>query len=114
MPKSEVGKLSHRIVIQDAMEVADSTGQMIQTWGTVRTIWGRYEGTGARETLSGEQIKEVVTGTVTVRRGMGITADNRLVISGRGLSNLIVQVAGVLPPETDVDRQMIMVSQAGT
>jgi SPP1 family predicted phage head-tail adaptor len=112
--QASVGKLSHRIGIQEATEAADETGQMIQTWTTVRTVWGRYEGTGGREVLSGEQIKEVVTGTVTVRRGMGITADNRLLINGRGLSNLVVQVAGVLPPETDMDRQMILVSQAGT
>lgn len=109
----DVGKLPHRIAIQEVTETKDSAGQPIQTWATTRTVWGKYEGTGAVETLSGEQLTETVRGTVTVRRGMGITGKHRLIISGRGLSNLTVQVVGVLPPGTDRDRQTILVAQAG-
>jgi len=110
------GDLRHRITLQAPTDAADSAGQMIPDWADTETIvWGLYEQTGGSEVQVGEQVRSFITGMVTIRANSAFsTPKMRLKVNGSGLTNLIVNVTAIMPPDPDSGLQAIMVEQPAT
>jgi len=98
--------------LQVPTDAADTAGQMVPTWADHSTVWGDYRITGGAEVVVGEQTRSVLTGTVTIRANSAFnTAKKRLKVNGSGLTDVIVNVSAVLPPDPDSGLQMLMVEQ---
>lgn len=109
------GELRHRITLQTPTEAADTAGQMVPTWADTTTVWGKYTQTGGSELVIGEQTRSLITGTVEVRTNTAFSTPKlRLKINGSGLTDLIVNIAAILPPDPDSGLQMLMVEQPAT
>ena len=59
-------------------------GDVVQSWASAGTRWGRYEGLNTRELLQSDQSRNRLTGKVTLRdRFDGLTQNHRLTHNGR-------------------------------
>ena len=105
------GQMRHRITLQVPTEAADTAGQPIPSWADNSTVWGSYQQTGGSEVVVGEQTRSFITGTVTVRANTVFTPKRRLKINGSGLTNLIVNISAVQPPDPDSGLQLLIVEQ---
>ena len=108
------GQLRHRITLQTPTESADSGGQPIPSWADSSTVWGQYEQTGGSEVLVGEQVRSFIQGMVTIRANSSFIAKKRLKINGSGLTDLIVNISAVQPPDPDSGLQLLVVEQPST
>lgn len=85
------GKLRHRITIQRKANVADSSGEVQNEYGSLETEWENYlelwaavepfsvrDFAGAREFVSAQSEQTKITARITVRRHTGIVAGMRI------------------------------------
>lgn len=106
------GQLRHRITIQQMTEVLDTARQPIPTWSDLDTVWGLFEQTGGFEASgSGEQVRSIITGIVTIRGYPGLTPKMRLKVSGYQVTDLIVNIGSVPFPDPSTGMQVLMVKQ---
>lgn len=105
------GRLRHRVTIQRATETADAAGQPIPSWTDLATVWGDYQSSTGVEISPGEQVRSVVNGSVTIRRYDGITPKDRLKVNGWGVTDLILGIDAVQPPDPGTGMQTLLVSQ---
>lgn len=105
------GKLRHRVTIQTINATDDTAGQPIPDWDDVDTVWGCYEATGGIESVSGEQVRSIISGIVTIRRYDGLTPKHRLKVNGWGIVDLVLNIAAVHPPDPNTGLQTIAVRQ---
>lgn len=61
------GPLDRRIVLQRATTAQDETGQEIETWSTLATVWGSRRRASARETLAAAEVAAAVTDVFEIR-----------------------------------------------
>ncbi|MFA5897937.1 MAG: phage head closure protein [Hyphomicrobium sp.] len=61
------GKLDRRISIERASTAQDDTGQEIETWLPVATVWASWRRASARETLAAAEIAAEVTDVFDIR-----------------------------------------------
>lgn len=70
----DAGKLRHRVVIQQLVDLEDSAGEvqddlgaMIQEWEDVATVWAAIEPLSAREFIAAQSEQSKVVARVTIR-----------------------------------------------
>ena len=78
----DIGKLRHRIDIQQPVTVQDSYGQAVITWATVDTVWGSVDELSGRELLVSKQVASNVTTRITIRHYQGLNTQYRIVYGG--------------------------------
>jgi len=105
------GRLRYRATFQSPAETADGTGQPIPAWVDGSTVWADYIPEGATEREVGGQVRSVVMGVVQVRRLDGVTPKWRIKISGNGVSDLILNIVTVEPPDPISGLQTLLVMQ---
>lgn len=80
------GKLRHRVIIQELVNLTDSSGDVIQDqndgsiaqeWVDVAEVWAAIEPISGREFIQSQETQSQVTARVTIRH-RAITAANRL------------------------------------
>ena len=67
--------------------------------------------TGGAEIVVGEQVRSIISGTVTARANPAFAAKRRLKINGSGLVDLIVNIAAVHSPDPNTELQTIIGTQ---
>ena len=82
----EAGRLRHRLTIQRATEVKNSSGEIIQTWATIATRWGAVEPLTGREQWLAQQANAIATHRVTIRYYSGLTEKDRFLYGTRVLN----------------------------
>ena len=68
------GRLRHRVVIQQPVNAADATGQMVATWTTVGTVWAAVEPLNGREYMTAQQVDSETTTRIRTRYGSEISS----------------------------------------
>jgi SPP1 family predicted phage head-tail adaptor len=66
------GTLDRRIVLQRATTSQDETGQEIETWSTLATVWASWRRASARETLAAAEVAAAVTDIFVIRWWSGV------------------------------------------
>lgn len=80
-PSLEPGQLRHQIQIQQQSSSQDSSGQLLETWTTVRTSWASIQSITLKEAFQSDQLTSQVTHTITLRwpSGVSVQAGMRVV-----------------------------------
>lgn len=74
----QIGKLRHRIVIEDLTEGRDAQGGIDRSYPTLTTVWGNVRPLRGRELFNAQQVKDQVTHEITIRFQSVVTAVMRL------------------------------------
>ncbi len=85
-----IGRLRHRIDIQEEVESQSGTGEVTHTWQHFATVWASIEPQKMTEGISAEQLSAEAVLRVRIRYRAGITTDHRVLYCTRGLE--IMQV----------------------
>lgn len=81
------GHFDQRVTLQRAATVQDeNTGELIQTWGTLATVWARVEPVAGREFIGAGALQSELVTKITIRYMPTPTASDRLQHDGRTYS----------------------------
>jgi SPP1 family predicted phage head-tail adaptor len=78
-----IGKLRHRVEIQEFTTVIDDDGYPTENWGTIATVWASVEPVSGKEYWAAAAVQAETTVKVTMRYRDGITTAHRLRFGGR-------------------------------
>lgn len=81
-----IGKLRHRLTIEEEVRVADGGGGFDLSWQAIATepvVWGRVTPLSGREVLRASQLQTPVSHRVTIRYRADVTASMRLTLGSR-------------------------------
>lgn len=82
----EAGKMDRQVTLQRATRTQDSTGQIIETWADLATVWARWRRATARETLAAAEVSAEVGDVFEIRYSSLVSSLNpkdRLTYSDR-------------------------------
>lgn len=82
MPSS-IGRLRHRLVLEQASRTADGGGGAAENWATVAQIWGRIRPTGGTELVDAGGLSGRVTHEITIRYRTGVEPAMRITSGSR-------------------------------
>jgi len=89
----QIGKLRHRVRLERPGRTQDpNTGEMVDGWELVATVWASVEPLSAREFIAAQSAQSEVTARIVLRHREGITAGMRAVHRGQAYD-----IQGVLP-----------------
>ena len=80
---TRIGKLRHRLVLEQPLETEDGAGGFVRTWQTVKTLWAALETTSSNPRWDADQAGVTITHTITLRYQDGITAAHRFRLGTR-------------------------------
>ena len=78
-----IGKLRHRVTIQQLIRGDDGYGGTIETWQDVATVWAVIEPLRGNERYTAQQVQSELTHKVTIRYRAGIKPQMRLLYKGK-------------------------------
>ena len=78
-----IGKLRHRVTIQEATEVQNDYGEPIKTWNDVNTVWASVEPIRGREFVAAAEIHSEVTTRIRMRYRTGMSPKMRVYAGGK-------------------------------
>lgn len=88
----QIGKLRHRVRLERPGRTQDpNTGEMIDGWELVATVWASVEPLSAREFIAAQAGQSEVTARIVIRHREGIDATMRILHRGR-----VYNIEGVL------------------
>lgn len=89
------GLLRDRLDFQTFAPTQDDTGQVIENWNTVQTVWGQIMDLSGREYLSRNDLEVAVSTTRVYVRDLGtrVTPRDRFVDKSSGVIYEVVHVA---------------------
>lgn len=79
----KIGKLKHRVTIQEYTTTRDSFGAEIEAWVDIATVWASVEPLTGREYFQMQQINTEISTKVTMRFKAGVTVKMRLIYNNR-------------------------------
>ena len=78
------GHFDQRVTLQRAATVQDeNTGELIQTWGTLATVWARVEPVAGREFIGAGALQSELVTKITIRFMPNPTTADRVLHGGR-------------------------------
>lgn len=75
--------LRHKVQLQAKTVTQSGTGQPVESWGTVDTVWAAVEPVSGREFFAAAAVWAETTFKVTVRYRPDITPLNRIIHDGK-------------------------------
>lgn len=90
----KIGKLRHRIVIEDSIAGRDSFGAEISEWIQFAKVWANVSPVSGREFIAFKQINAEISTKVTIRYLAGITSEMRVLFKDR-----IFEINSIINPE---------------
>jgi len=78
-----IGRLRHRLTLEQEMPSADGGGGYALAWTTVATLWAAIEPIAGREQLQAMQLASPVTHRVIIRHRPGVGAGMRARLGSR-------------------------------
>jgi len=82
MPPS-IGRLRHRLALEQASRTADGGGGAAENWTTVAQIWGRIRPTGGTELVDADCLSGRVSHEITLRYRTGVEPAMRITRGSR-------------------------------
>jgi len=90
----KIGKLRHRITIQEKVTVPDGYGGVTSTWKDVATVWSSVEPLKGRELYAAQQVKAELSHRVRIRYMSGIKPEMRIAFDNRTF-----EIEAIIDPE---------------
>lgn len=87
------GDLDQRITIQTSTNTRGSSGEMIQTWGTWKTVWAQVQTVGGAERFYSPQLIAETSHKIKIRYLAGVVPTMRILWRGRYLDITYVDVS---------------------
>ena len=78
-----IGKLRHKIEIQNYTTTADAVGHPVKTWATHSTVWAWVRPISGREVMNSQQPVGEITHKVTIRDNDTIVVTDRILFGTR-------------------------------
>lgn len=63
----QVGKLRHRLILEEPVRLDDEAGGASETWREVATLWASIRARSGKETLAADQFAGRVNSEITIR-----------------------------------------------
>jgi len=89
-----IGKLRHRVTIQNKVTLPDGYGGVTSTWQDVATVWASVEPLNGRELYAAQQVKAELTHRIRIRYMSGIKPEMRIVFDNRSFD-----IEAIIDPE---------------
>lgn len=90
----DIGKLRHRITLQEYTTTKDSYGAEIESWADKVSVFASIEPLSGREYFKAQQINAEVTTSITIRYISGVLPKMRIRLSDR-----YFEILSVINPE---------------
>ena len=90
----KIGRLRHRIVIEESIAGRDSFGAEVCEWIQFAKVWADVSPVSGRELASFKQINAEITAKITIRYLAGVTTEMRILFRDR-----IFEIDSVINPE---------------
>ncbi len=78
-----VGKLRHRVTLEQPVDTDDGAGGLTRAWTDVATLWARIEPLSADERVAAERIEAAADTRITVRWRADVTSAMRFSFGAR-------------------------------
>jgi len=78
-----IGKLRHRITLQEIIKTDDGYGGIVETWKDIATVWAAIEPLKGTERYQAQQVQSELTHKVTIRYRAGIKPQMRILYGNR-------------------------------
>lgn len=98
----KIGKLKHRVTLQEYTATRDSYGAELEAWVDIATVWASVEPLTGREYFQTQQINAEISTKVTIRFKAGVTAKMRLIYNDR-----VFEIISVINTE-EKDVQLVL------
>ncbi|WP_443090319.1 phage head closure protein [Basfia succiniciproducens] len=79
----EIGKLRHRVTLQQQANTQNDYGATITTWQDIATVWAEIKPISGREYFSAQQVQSEVTTQIWIRYRNGIEPTMRVSHNGK-------------------------------
>ena len=96
-----IGKLRHRITLQDRVRTPDGYGGYSLSWSDADSVWADISVTGSREAAIAGSITGTPRFSFRIRKGVSVNTDMRVKYRGQYLN--IRSVAGTLNDPRYID-----------
>lgn len=90
----KIGRLRHRIVIEESIAGRDSFGAEVSEWSQFAKVWADVSPVSGREFIAFKQINAEITTKVTIRYTAGVTTEMRVLFDNR-----IFEITSIINPE---------------
>ena len=90
----KIGRLRHRIVIEESIAGRDSFGAEVSEWIQFAKVWADVSPVSGREFASFKQINAEITTNITIRYIAGITTEMKILFGDR-----VFEIDSVINPE---------------
>lgn len=90
----KIGKLRHRISIEESMVSRDSFGAEVSEWVQFAKVWADASPVSGREFDAFKQINAEITAKITIRYLEGVSTEMRVILGER-----IFEIGSVINPE---------------
>lgn len=81
-----IGRLRHRVTLEEKTQAPDAAGGFAESWTPVATMWAAIEGRGGRESPQAEQIAGGERFLLRIRWRADVTAALRVIWGARVLA----------------------------
>lgn len=96
----QIGRLRHRVTIQNFSTVELPSGQEQEIWSDGKTAWAEVKGISGRELVASGAEKAEITNRVWMRFRTDISAASRLKVLTGPYKGLILEVSSQPIPDT--------------
>lgn len=112
----DAGRLKHRIIIEELEDIADSDGEVqdsfgapMRGWQTVATVWASIEPLSGREFITAQSEQSKIVAKITIRTSTIINASMRIYHSS---ADKFYNIEAILADkDSGKEYQTIMVSE---
>lgn len=73
-----LGRLRHRVTIQQQSSTQDGYGEQVNTWSNLKTVWASVEPLQGRERFAAQQVQTETTTRIKMRYLAGIESKMRV------------------------------------
>jgi SPP1 family predicted phage head-tail adaptor len=105
-----IGRLRHRITIEEPTRTADGMGGWTVTWTEVSTVWAGVEPVSGKERIAADAVEAEVTHKVIIRYASWLTPDMRITFGDRHFDIRAI----INPAEKDVMQEILATEIVGS
>ncbi|SFO07298.1 phage head closure protein [Xenorhabdus japonica] len=91
------GALRHRITLQNFTQIQLPSGQRMQKWQDVATVWAEVKHISGRELMASGAVFSEATVRIWLRYRADITTANRIFYQGDNASGQFFNIVAVIP-----------------
>lgn len=74
----QAGRLRHKLVIQQNTQTRSATGEALDSWSTLTTVWGGIQPASGRELIRGDQQVGEISHIITIRKNTSVSEVHRI------------------------------------